>query len=90
MLNDNSTGNTENIGQLYTLFCEKSFTPYSIYKRKITDRLLRVGTTIRMHESFASSPRKYVWAKSAMKRNTTKEKDCVVLQKFFILADCNL
>jgi hypothetical protein len=27
MLNDNSTGNTENIGQLYTLFCEKSFTP---------------------------------------------------------------
>lgn len=54
---------------------------YSIYKRKITDRLLRVGTTIRMHESFVSSPRKYVWAKPAMKRNTTKQKDCEGLQK---------
>ena len=34
---------------------------------------LRVGT-IRMHESFASSPRKYVWAKPAKKQRKEKKR----------------
>jgi hypothetical protein len=63
---------------------------HSIYKRKITDRLLRDGTRILVHESFTCSLRKYIRAKPAMKRKTTKQKDCVGLKKFFILADCNL
>jgi hypothetical protein len=90
MLNDNSTGNTENIGELYTLFCEKSFTPLLNLQEK-NHRPAAEGrnkdSNARVFRLQCAQIRTYVWAKPAIKRNITKQKDCVGLQKFFILAD---
>jgi len=82
MLNDNSTGNTENIGQLYTLFCENSFTPLLTLQEKIHRPAAEGRNNDSNARIFILQSAQICMGKASHETKYHKTKDCAGLQKF--------